>query len=315
MQSEIRDPQSAIFIVGPTAVGKSDVAIELAAQLDAEIVNADAFQLYAGLDLLTAKPSSEAQACVRHHLVGSFPLSESMSVARYLEEARRAVAEITSQGRRAVVVGGTGFYLRALTHGVTTGPASDPALRAQLATLPAAETLEQLRSRDPDAFARVDRSNLRRVQRALEIAILRSAAGSKEGADHLPGILPPSSPHPLGVLLQRDRADLLDRIARRTDEMFRRGVLNEVAAMDPAKVGPTAACMIGWRECLACLRGELSETDARERITIATRQYAKRQMTWFKRETDFLPLALASDEAAATTASRVMAALGEPTKS
>ena len=315
MQSEIRNPKSAIFVVGPTAVGKSEVALALAEQMDAEIVSADAFQLYAGLDLLTAKPSAGALARVRHHLVGTFPLSEPMSVARYLGEARRCVEDISSRGRRAIVVGGTGLYLRALTHGLTPGPASDPALRATLARLPAAEALHQLKTVDLAAYERVDRNNLRRVQRALEIATLRVAAGPSEGANYLPGILPSSPPHPWGVFLQRDRVELLDRIAHRTDEMFRCGVLDEVAAIDPTSVGPTAGYMIGWRECLACLRCELTEAQARERITIATRQYAKRQLTWFKRETDFVPLALAPDEAADLVAARVLATFGSLTRS
>ena len=315
MPSDFHIPRSPIFLVGPTAVGKSEVALVLAEQMDAEIVSADAFQLYAGLDLLTAKPPAEALARVRHHLIGTFPLSEPMSVARYLAEARRCVEDISSRGRRVIVVGGTGLYLRALTHGLTPGPASDPALRAALAALPAAEALEQLRSRDSVAFERVDRNNLRRVQRALEIAMLSAAVGPAERANYLAGILKPSSSRPLGVFLQRDRAELLDRIARRTNEMFRHGVLEEVAAIDPASIGPTAVHMIGWRECLACVRGKLREVEAREHITIATRQYAKRQLTWFKRETDFAPLALTPDESVATIAARVGAAVGTLTRS
>lgn len=312
MQSEIRDPKSAIFLVGATAIGKSDVAVALAERLDAEILSADAFQVYAGLDLLTAKPSAEALGRVRHHLAGAFPLSESMSVARYLEEARRSVDDITTRGRRVVVVGGTGLYLRALTHGLTPGPASDPVLRASLATLPATEALDRLSLQDPEAYARVDRNNPRRVQRALEIAMLRAAAGPVERASSMPGILPGVAPHPVGVFLQRDRTELLERIAHRTAEMFQRGVLAEVAAVDPATVGPTAIHMIGWQECVACLRGEIPQAEARQRITIATRQYAKRQLTWFKRETDFVPLALAPHESAATTADRIVANIAGP---
>ena len=112
MPSDFHIPRSPIFLVGPTAVGKSEVALVLAEQMDAEIVSADAFQLYAGLDLLTAKPPAEALARVRHHLIGTFPLSEPMSVARYLAEARRCVEDISSRGRRVIVVGGTGLYLR-----------------------------------------------------------------------------------------------------------------------------------------------------------------------------------------------------------
>ena len=289
MHSAFNIPHSAFFLVGPTAVGKSEVAVELAEHFDAEIVNADAFQLYAGLDLLSAKPDDDALAQVRHHLVGTFARTETMSVARYLAAARSAVADINSRGRRAFVVGGTGLYVRALTHGLTPGPASNPELRSALAELSLPAALERLRASDPVAHDRIDRQNPRRVLRALEVAILRDSQPPDEpAAPILPGIVPqPFAPF-LGVFLRRERIDLQQRIASRTDEMFRRGVLAEVAAVDPGSLGPTAVQMIGWRECLACTRGELSETEARERITLATRQYSKRQVTWFRRETCFL---------------------------
>ncbi len=294
MNSEFRSPHSIFFVVGPTAVGKSEIAVKLAEQLGAEILNADAFQLYSGLDLLTAKPSAESLARVRHHLVGTFPLSESMSVARYLEVARHAVLDIQARGHAVIVVGGTGLYVRALAHGLSPGPASDLALRDELAALPAPEALERLRQMDPAAFARVDRRNPRRVLRALEIVILREAQPARESASdpYIAGIVPQPIPPTIGILLQRERSALHQRIASRTDEMFRRGVLAEVAAVSPDSMGPTAAQMIGWRECQACLRGQLSETESRAHIDAATRQYAKRQLTWFKREPYFNPVYL-----------------------
>ena len=312
LHSEFNIPHSAFFLVGPTAVGKSEVALEVAERLNAEIINADAFQLYAGLDLLTAKPTADALSRVRHHLVGTFARSESMSVARYLDAARAVAADITSRGRRALVVGGTGLYVRALTHGLAPGPASNPELRAALAALPFPSALEKLRTADSAAYDRVDRQNSRRVLRALEVALLRQAGPSpKESVPDFPGIVSLSTTDSVGVFLHRERADLHERIARRTDEMFRRGVVAEVAALDPDEVGPTAAQMIGWRECLACTRGEMSEAVARERITIATRQYAKRQVTWFKRESAFQSMALARGELARDVAAEI-AALARP---
>jgi tRNA dimethylallyltransferase len=307
MQSAIRNPKSAIFIAGPTAVGKSDLAIELAEQIGAEILSADAFQLYAGLDLLTAKPTADALRRVPHHLVGAFALSEPMSVARYLEAARGAVAQIHARGRPVIVVGGTGLYVRALIHGLSPGPASDLGLRDELAALSAADALERLRRIDSAAFDRVDRRNPRRVQRALEIAVLRGAqpADERETSPFLPGIISQPITHPLGFFLQRERADLHQRIESRTDAMFRQGVLAEVAAVDPATVGSTATQMIGWRECLACVRGEMTETEARSRIDVATRQYAKRQITWFKREAALCPLPLVAGDSARDVAARI----------
>jgi tRNA dimethylallyltransferase len=206
-----------------------------------------------------------------------------------------------------VVVGGTGLYVRALTHGLTPGPASDQALRDELAALPDIEALDRLKRADAAAYERIDRRNPRRVQRALETAILRRAQPADEiGANStLDGIVETSGDSPLGIFLQRDRVDLHRRIAERTDEMFARGVLAEVAGIAPESVGPTAAQMIGWRECVAVGRGEMPLAEARVRINAATRQYAKRQTTWFKRETAFLPLMLEPGDSARATAARI----------
>jgi len=304
MQSAIHNPKSAIFIVGPTAVGKSEIAVELAERHGAEILNADAFQLYAGLALLTAKPSANALQRVRHHLVGAFALSESMSVARYLEAARNVADEVRARGKGLVIVGGTGLYVGALLHGLSPGPVADPALREELATLPVEEALARLKCEDPIAFECVDRRNPRRVQRALESALLCAKTGP---AETMPGLFESPATPPVGVFLQRERAELHQRIADRTDDMFRRGVLAEVAAVEPDAVGPTAAQMIGWRECRACLSGEISESEARARISTATRQYAKRQTTWFKREGAFDPQMLEAGAATKEIAARLIA--------
>ena len=302
MRSAIGNPQPALVIAGPTAVGKSEIATELAERIDAEIINADAFQLYAGLDLLTAKPDARARKRVRHHLVGEFALSESMSVARYLEFARAVVADIRSRRKAIVIVGGTGLYVRALIHGLSPGPAGNNEARQEINALTDREAIEFLQREDPAAYERVDRRNPRRVQRALESARLR---GRSAPTEMMPGILATPAGAKVGVVLQRDRAELHHRIARRTAEMFQLGVLAEVSALDPARVGPTAAQMIGWRECLACARGDISEDEARARIESATRQYAKRQTTWFKRETALQPMLLMPDDSAAEVARRI----------
>ena len=255
--------QSAFFLAGPTAVGKTEAALAVAEACNGEILGADAFQVYRGLDILTAKPSPEALARVPHHLIGSVPLAESFNVARYLAAAQNALADIHRRGRLPIVVGGTGLYLRALTRGLSDIPPASPELRAELAATPLPLLLERLQTLDPAAAATIDAQNPRRVVRALE------------------------------VLLERTREELYERIERRTHAMFAEGVVEEVrAALAAGEVGSTAQQVIGWREITALLRGELSQAEAIASIQQATRRYAKRQRTWFQREPMLIPLAL-----------------------
>ncbi len=162
--------KDTFFVVGPTAVGKTALAIELAEKFDAEIVNADAFQVYRGLDVLTAKPDAEAQRGVRHHLLGQIPLSETMSAAKFRELACGALADIYLRKKNAIVVGGGGLYLKGITHGFDQVPPPDPKLRDELSALPLKELAEQLRKLSPELAARTDLRNPRRVVRAIEIA-------------------------------------------------------------------------------------------------------------------------------------------------
>src|SRR6476646_11119036 len=158
------------LIVGPTAVGKTSLAIELAELFDAEIINADALQIYRGLDILTAKPDSEAQRQVRHHLLGQVSLAETMSAVRFGELAWAALADIRSRSKNAVVVGGSGLYLKAITHGFNEVPPPDPRLREELSALSLEELGLRLRDLNPQLAARTDLKNPHRVIRALEIA-------------------------------------------------------------------------------------------------------------------------------------------------
>ncbi len=162
---------SPFFIVGPTAVGKTGMAVAVAERLGAEIVNADAFQVYEGLDLLTAKPSPDERPRVPHHLVGTVPLTEIYSVARFAEEAHSCLDDIARRGRPAIVVGGSGMYVKALTHGLSPLPPAQPALRAELENMEAAVLLRRLWSLDPVTAARIDAKNKRRLIRAVEVCV------------------------------------------------------------------------------------------------------------------------------------------------
>lgn len=282
---------NVFYLVGPTAVGKTSLAVELAEQTGAEIVSADAFQVYEGLDLLTAKPTLDQRRRIRHHLVGCVPLADSYNVARFLQEARAAIDDIQRRGKPALVVGGSGLYVKALTHGLADLPEAQPALRAELAALPLVELLSRLRSLDPKTAAVIDIHNPRRVIRALEVCLIagrpfsdfRSEWERQEPAGEA-----------VGVFLLRERAELVERIDRRVDQMFAAGVLEETQNLATFALSPTSERIIGLAELRAYLEGKVTLGECRERIKLATRRYAKRQVTWFKRENSFIPAQLST---------------------
>lgn len=296
------------YLVGPTAVGKTALAAELAARLDAEIIGADAFQVYAGLDILTAKPPPETLARAPHHLIGAVPLTREFDVAQYLEMARARMREIAARGRSVLVAGGTGMYVRALTHGLATLPRAEPELRAELESLALPALQARLAALDPAAPGSIDMQNPRRVIRAIEVCALTGRPLShfqKEWKRQPRGIA--------GILLTRDRAELHARIQERTERMFAEGVAAEVRAAGP--LSRSAEQVIGLREVRAHLRGEVSEPECVARIAQATRRFAKRQLTWFRRDTIFQPLHLtdfSSLDSAAEMAARILLAAAQP---
>jgi len=280
----------AFFIVGPTATGKSELAADVAGEIGAEIVSADAFQVYRGLDLLTAKPDASTLAKALHHLIGTAPLHEEMNAEKYRCAATRAIDEINSRGRLAMVVGGSGLYIKALTHGLAPLPEADAKLREELNAI----SLDELRSRlaqlDPEAVRTIDTRNRRRVVRALEICLLTG----KRASEVVAGVGDPGRPgSPIlatGVFVFRDREELYQRINQRVEAMFERGVIEEARAA--GATGRTASQMIGLREIRELLDGKISLLQCIAEIQQATRRYAKRQLTWFRRQTSFLPLNL-----------------------
>jgi tRNA dimethylallyltransferase len=288
------------FIVGPTASGKSELAADVAAETGAEIVSADAFQIYRGLDLLTAKPDASTLGKAPHHLIGTMPVSEEMNAEKYRRAAMRAIDEINSRGKLAIVVGGSGLYIKALTHGLAPLPESDPNLRVKLDSM----TLDQLRSRlvdlDPQTAGKIDIKNRRRVLRALEICLLTGKPASELlTAGGLSAVAlakaddssQPGSPIPAtGVFVFRNREELYGRINRRVEAMFAKGVIEEVRAA--AETSKTASQMIGLREIRELLQGNKVLPQCIKEIQEVTRRYAKRQLTWFRRQTSFWPLNL-----------------------
>src|SRR5438876_1931464 len=278
--------KGALFIGGPTATGKSELAADVARDIDAEIVSADAFQIYRGLDLLTAKPDASTLGKAPHHLIGTMPPREEMNAEKYRRAASRAVNEINSRGKLAIIVGGSGLYIKALTHGLAPLPEADPKLREKLKAMSLDELRSQLVELDPEAARNIDTKNRRRLVRALEICLLTgkpaSSAFAKATAD---------KPIPAtGVFVFRDREELYVRINERVEAMFEQGVIEEVRAA--GAIGATASQVIGLRQIRELLNGRMSLSQCIAEIQQTTRRYAKRQLTWFRRQTNFLPLNL-----------------------
>ena len=280
----------AFFIVGPTSTGKSELAADVAHEIGAEIVSADAFQIYRGLNLLTAKPDASTLAKAPHHSIGTIRLSEEMNAEKYRRAAMCAVAEINSRGRLALVVGGSGLYIKALTHGLASLPEADPRLREQLNAMSLDELRTQLAELDPEGARKIDTKNRRRLVRALEICLLTgkpaSAAVAGVGDPVQPGSAIPAS----GIFVFRDREELYARINQRVEAMFENGVIEEVRAA--GAMSATASQMIGLREIRQLVDGKISISQCVAAIQQATRRYAKRQLTWFRRQTNFPPLNL-----------------------
>ncbi len=273
------------FLGGPTGVGKSDFALELASRVNGEIVGADAFQIYAGLSLLTAQPPPRSGATVPHHMVACIDVKEAYNAVRYQRDAFQELEKILQRGKTPIVVGGTGLYFRALIQGFDPAPPSDPFLRSELEQLSLAALQERLVRTDPTAITRIDMRNPRRVLRAIEICEL----SGRPLKDFHSQIEPISAER--GWFLLREREDLHHRISANVSRMWEEGVVQEVKAIRH-RVGQTASRAIGFREILAFLDGKLSEVQCREAICLATRRYAKRQLTWFRHQTKFNTLNL-----------------------
>ena len=284
----------AFFIVGPTASGKSEIAADVAARCGAEIVSADAFQIYRGLPILTAQPDAATLRKVPHHLIGFVSATEEMSAEKFRTLAVAAIEEINRRGKLALVVGGSGLYLKALTHGLAPLPAVDARLRGELSALSLDELNKRLAAVDPSGAEKIDRRNKRRVVRALEIFAQTNAPAATQRREWKT-----ASPDVRGVFVFRERPELYARIDRRVVQMFRDGVTEEVARV--GALSKTAEKTLGLDQVRQLLEGKISPADCLAEIQQATRRYAKRQLTWFRRQPNFelLNLSLLKDHAAA----------------
>ena len=287
--ADLSEPR-VLAIGGPTACGKTVLSVALAKKFDGEIINADSMQIYKNLDVGTAKPTAEERQGIPHHLLDFLEPEKPYSVADFTAAADPLIHDITRRGRLPIVVGGTGLYITSLLNGMTFAPEKiDPAIRARLQNRAEAEggavLYAELQSVDPDYAAQVHPNNLPRVIRALE---LYEATGRKMSAERV-SAKPAKPPYKSLCLCLtcRDRAVLYDRIGRRIDLMVENGVLDEAKQVyDCRESYKTAAQAIGYKEFFPYFAGEQSLADCTEKLKQATRNYAKRQLTWFRRQND-----------------------------
>ena len=280
--------QRVVCVVGPTASGKTKMGVALAKRFNGEVVSVDSMQIYRGMEIGTAAPTPEEMAGVPHHMIGVADPAESWSVSRFTQEADRCIQDILRRGRLPVLVGGTGLYLDALVRGQTfaagqQGGAVRLALQQRLAREGAAALLEELAAIDPETAARLHLQDEKRILRALEVyretgeTISEHDRKSREMPDRYDALY-------IGLSF-RDRQELRDRIDRRVDIMVEQGLLDEVRQLLTGGLprDATALQAIGFKQFLAVAVPSATEAEAVEEVKLRSRQYAKRQLTWLRR--------------------------------
>ena len=276
-------PNTLVLTVGPTAVGKTEIAIQLAERLNGEIISADSRLFYRGMDIGTAKPTREEQARVPHHLIDIADPNEILSLAVFQQKARQVITDIHTRKKMPFLVGGTGQYIRAVTEGWNPPEVKpDERLRSELETLKDENDIywlhERLEELDPLAAEKIDPRNYRRTIRALEVILTTGKRFSEQRGQS-------ESPyHFITIGLTRPRPELYERVDQRIEGMFANGFLEEVKTLLAKGYSPSLPTMsaIGYRECIRVVNGELNEVQAKAEIRRATRIFVRRQANWFK---------------------------------
>lgn len=280
-----------VVICGPTAAGKTDLALRLAEKIPLEVISADSRQLYRRLDIGTAKPTTEERLRLPHHLLDLVEPEESFTAAEFSVRGRQAAAEIANRGRLPLVVGGTGLYIRTLTEGLVPAPAGDPVLREELLKIEAEEgagTLyRRLQEIDPPLASRLSPRDQIRIVRALEVEALTGYRLSDLQRKHAFADRPFRT---LKIAIDIERQELYRRIDRRAEAMVATGLVEEVGSLLAQGISPGCKGLqtIGYREIVRHLQGELSLADAVELIQLETRRYAKRQLTWLRNDKEMI---------------------------
>jgi tRNA dimethylallyltransferase len=288
-KSRVHPPSSilhphCLFLAGPTAVGKSEIALLLAEKIGGEIISVDSMQVYRSLDIGTAKPSPSERARVRHHLIDVVDITEPFDAAQFVRLVTAAVSEIQSRGHTPIFCGGTGLYFKAFLEGLGEAPPADEKMRAELEAAPLPELLAELAERDPVTYEKIDRKNPRRVIRAVEVIRLTGRKFSEQQSEWQSSNVQRPTPNVI-IGLARETSDLRARIDARVDAMFARGLVDETRGLLERGLtqNNTAMQALGYRQVVEHLRGERSLPETIELVKIKTRQFAKRQMTWFRR--------------------------------
>jgi tRNA dimethylallyltransferase len=274
-----------IVICGATATGKSDIAVEVAQEIGAEIINADSMQLYTGMDIGTAKLSVNERGGIPHHLLDILSVKEDSTVAWYQEIARRTIDEVHQRGNHALIVGGTGLYIKAILDDLNF-PDTDPVIRARLEMqaieLGSAALFAKLQELDPAAALAIDRANTRRIVRALEVIEITG----KPFTANLPREDSSRYPDAIQCGLVMEREHLRERIDARVDRMWDAGFVSEVDSLIEAGIleGSTAQRALGYSQIIAMRASTINEEEAKEETKRSSRQYARRQETWFSRD-------------------------------
>lgn len=310
MCAEAADKPRPIVILGPTAGGKSELAVELAEQLDGQVIGADSMQVYRHMDAGTAKPEPELQARAKHHMIDIVEPTERFTVADWLEQTERLIADLQAAGKRPIVVGGTNLYIKALLEGMFEGPAIDQAFRAELADIDSAELHRQLKAKDPEAAERIHPNDRKRLTRALEVLHLTGQPisaqqqqwdqfGQSRDSDADRPAAPSYRHDPILIGLRWAPEAINPRINLRVKAMFhpdkareqdglewpwRESLPDETRRLEDAGLlGPQAREALGYKQVLQAMIGRMSLDDAMEKTKIETRRFGKQQRTWLKR--------------------------------
>jgi tRNA dimethylallyltransferase len=275
--------KKVIILLGPTGVGKTEASILLAQSLDTEIISADSMQVYRHMDIGTAKPTMQEMSLVKHHMIDIVEPSESFSAGSYIDRVMPIIEGLHHQGKIPVVVGGTGLYIKAMTRGLFTGPIADWHLREELLSMEEEKKgslYASLMKLDPSAAARIMENDTRRIVRALEVC-LKAGTGITQMQESLTSPLPYDF---LRIGITRERKELYELIEKRVDSMLTAGLVDEVRNLLLRNPGKTALQAIGYKEIAAHFRGEYSLDEGIRLIKKRSKNYAKRQITWFKKE-------------------------------
>lgn len=276
-----------IAVVGPTASGKTELSVRLAKKLGGEIISADSMQIYKGMDIATAKPTEEEMCGIPHHLMGFLDPGESFSVSEYCLAAHKAARDISDRGRLPVLCGGTGLYVRSFLENITFAEdKADPAIRSELENRYEQEggqaLIDELSAFDPETASALHPSNRKRIIRAIEI-YRTSGITMSQSVARSHDVPSPYDVTAIGITYA-DRSVLYDRINRRVDIMVQKGLIEEAKAFYSMDFGNTAAAAIGYKELKPYLDGKCTLETALEKLKMETRHYAKRQLTWFRRD-------------------------------